>query len=234
MDLEADIPPSGSRQTARRSSPGVAPSNCDAAPAPGAASSFGAEVTPLIDAEDLVGARGSHQLFGPLDLTLSPGGAIVIGGANGSGKSTLLRILAGLLAPEAGAVRANAALRYLGHHDAVKPALTVVENLAFWQRFNGSDASMAPLAAVGLERLAAMPARYLSAGQRRRLALARTLDASAPIWLLDEPTNGLDAASVTRLEAEINRHRNAGGAVAVATHAALRLPESQRLELGRT
>ncbi len=191
-------------------------------------------MTALLEVQGLVGARGGHHLFGPIDLSLSRGGALLIGGANGTGKSTLLRILAGLLAPEAGAVRVNAALRYLGHHDAVKPALTVAENLAFWQRFNGCGASAPPLAAVGLERLAAMPARYLSAGQRRRLALARTLDASAPIWLLDEPTNGLDAASVTRLEAEVDRHRGAGGAVAVATHAVLRLPESRRLELGRT
>lgn len=193
-----------------------------------------ADVTALIEADGLVGGRGGQRLFGPLDLVLSPGAALVISGANGTGKSTLLRVLAGLLAPDAGDVRVNAALRYLGHHDAVKPALTVSENLAFWQRFNGSVASEAALAAVGLERLAAMPARYLSAGQRRRLALARTLDAEAPIWLLDEPTNGLDAASVMRLEAELDRHRGAGGAVAVATHAALRLPGARQLELGRS
>ena len=187
----------------------------------------------LLEAESLVGARGGRSLFGPLDIALSPGSALVIGGANGTGKSTLLRVLAGLLAPEAGAVRANAALRYLGHHDAVKPALTVTENLAFWRRFHGSDDSLAPLAGVGLQRLASMPARYLSAGQRRRLALACALDTAAPIWLLDEPTNGLDAASVERLEAAVEHHRGSGGAVAIATHVTFRLPAARRLELGR-
>ncbi len=188
----------------------------------------------LLEAESLVGARGGRSLFGPLDIALSPGSALVIGGANGTGKSTLLRVLAGLLAPEAGAVRVSAALRYLGHHDAVKPALTVTENLTFWQRFHGSVVSPAPLAALGLERLAAMPARYLSAGQRRRLALACALDTAAPIWLLDEPTNGLDAASIEKLEAAVKQHRRTGGAVAVATHVTLRLSDTRRLELGRS
>ena len=185
-----------------------------------------------IEARGLVGARGGHWLFGPIDLAVSSGGCLLISGANGTGKSTLLRVFAGLLAPEAGEVRVSAARRYLGHHDAVKPTLTVWENLAFWQRFHEVPASEAALTAVGLERLAAMPARYLSAGQRRRLALARALDTTAPIWLLDEPTNGLDAASVERLEAIIERHRAAGGTVAVATHTVLRLPDTQRLELG--
>ena len=188
----------------------------------------------LLEAESLVGARGGRSLFGPLDIALLPGSALVIGGANGTGKSTLLRVLAGLLSPEAGVVRVNAALRYLGHHDAVKPALTVTENLAFWQRFHGSAASPAPLAALGLERLAAMPARYLSAGQRRRLALACALAPAAPIWLLDEPTNGLDATSVEKLEAAVERHRGTGGTVVVATHVALRLSNAVRLELGRS
>lgn len=188
----------------------------------------------LLEAENLVGARGGRSLFGPLDILLLPGSALVISGANGTGKSTLLRVLAGLLAPEAGAVRVNAALRYLGHHDAVKPALTVTENLAFWQRFHGSVVSPAPLAALGLERLAAMSARYLSAGQRRRLALACALDMAAPIWLLDEPTNGLDATSVEKLEAAVARHRGIGGTVVVATHVSLRLPDARRLELGRS
>jgi heme exporter protein A len=188
----------------------------------------------LLEAEALIGGRGGHRLFGPLGLALAPGSALRVTGANGAGKSTLLRLFAGLLEPMSGVVRANAALRYLGHHDAVKPAMTVAENLVFWRRFHGSGSSAAALAAVGLERLAEMPARYLSAGQRRRLALARALDPAAPIWLLDEPTNGLDAASVEMLEAALLRHRGAGGIAVVATHAALSLPEARTLELGLT
>lgn len=191
-------------------------------------------MTALLETEGLIGARGGRRLFGPIDIALPLGGAVLVRGANGSGKSTLLRLLAGLLAPDAGAVRANAALRYLGHHDAVKPALTVAENLIFWRRFHGTGASEAALAAVGLDRLAAMPARYLSAGQRRRLALARALDPAAPIWLLDEPTNGLDAASVVGLESALARHRGTGGGVVVATHAVLGLPGAQPLELRPT
>ncbi len=191
-------------------------------------------MTTLLLAESLIGGRGGQRLFGPLDTALSPGAALLVRGPNGAGKSTLLRIFAGLLAPMAGIVRANAALRYLGHHDAVKPALTVAENLVFWRRFHGTGSSDAALAAVGLDRLAATPARYLSAGQRRRLALARALDPAAAVWLLDEPTNGLDAASIAGLEAVLGRHRKGGGAVVVATHAALGLPEAQSLELGLT
>jgi len=191
-------------------------------------------VNRLLEAEGLVGGRSGHTLFGPLDLALAAGGALRVTGGNGSGKSTLLRLLAGLLDPMSGVVRANAALRYLGHHDAVKPSFTVAENLIFWRRFNGSGSSASALAAVGLDRLAATPARYLSAGQRRRLALARTLDPAAPIWLLDEPTNGLDAASIAMLEAALARHRGAGGIAVVATHAAILLPEAQTLELGLT
>ncbi len=188
----------------------------------------------LLEAEELVGGRGGQRLFGPLDSAVSPGDALVVRGPNGAGKSTLLRTLAGLLPPLGGVVRANAALRYLGHHDAVKPALTVAENLVFWRRFNGTGTSEAALAAVGLDRLSAMPARYLSAGQRRRLALARTLDPAAKIWLLDEPTNGLDAASIATLETTLARHRAAGGAVVAATHAAIDLPQARLLELGLT
>ena len=188
----------------------------------------------LLEAKALVGGRGGHALFGPLDLALAAGGALKVTGPNGAGKSTLLRLLAGLLEPMNGVVRANAALRYLGHHDAVKPAMTVAENLTFWRRFHGSGASGAALAAVGLDRLAATPARYLSAGQRRRLALARALDPAAPIWLLDEPTNGLDAASIARLEAALARHRAAGGLVVAATHTPIDLPQMQSLELGLT
>jgi len=185
----------------------------------------------LLRATGLVGARGGRMLFGPIDLDLGPGAALVVAGPNGAGKSTLLRILAGLLPAAGGTVQARATFRYLGHHDAVKPALSVGENLRFWQRFLGTAGAEAGLAAVGLAGLADMPARYLSAGQRRRLALARTLDPNAALWLLDEPTNGLDAAAVTALEATVAGHRARGGAAVVVSHAELRLPDAARLEL---
>ena len=186
----------------------------------------------LLSAEKLVGARGGVRLFGPMDLDLFPGTALLVRGPNGAGKSTFLRLLAGLLAPAEGRVRPNAALRYLGHLDAVKPTMTVRENLIFWQRYHGSAATDDVMNALGLGGLADMPARYLSAGQRRRLALARTLDPTVPIWLLDEPTNGLDDASIRSLETLLAGHRRHGGIVVAATHAPLDLPGAQRLELG--
>jgi len=183
----------------------------------------------LLDARNVVGARGGRRLFGPLDLALPAGGAVSVTGPNGAGKSTLLRILAGLLAPQSGEIAMRSACRYLGHHDAVKPALTVAENLAFWRRFGGGDPA---LETMDLAALADLPARYLSAGQRRRLALSRALDPAAPIWLLDEPVNALDAASVARLEDVLAAHRQRGGTVVVVSHATLRLPDARPLVLG--
>jgi heme exporter protein A len=183
----------------------------------------------LLDARNVVGARGGRRLFGPLDLTLPPGGAFCVTGPNGAGKSTLLRILAGLLSPHSGEIRMQAACRYLGHHDAVKPALTVAENLAFWRRFGGGDPT---LETMDLAALADLPARYLSAGQRRRLSLSRALDPAAPVWLLDEPVNALDAASIIRLEEALAAHRQHGGAIVVVSHATLRLPDARAIVLG--
>lgn len=182
------------------------------------------------------------MVFAGLSFNLPAGGAILLVGANGSGKSSLLRLLAGLLAPEEGkllwqgedafADRAAHArrLRYLGHGEALKPALTARENLGFYARLWGGDVDSA-LRALGLSALADLPARVLSAGQKRRLALARLALAPAALWLLDEPTVGLDVASVQRLGVLLARHRAAGGAVVAATHLPLPLPDAVELKL---
>ncbi|WP_193366960.1 heme ABC exporter ATP-binding protein CcmA [Pelagibius marinus] len=193
--------------------------------------------------------RGGRDVFAELSFALPPGGALLLTGPNGSGKSSLLRLMAGLLKPAGGellwdgqaiseAPEEHAArLHYLGHLDAVKPVLSVAENLRFWADLRGSAASDrnttldAALERFALTELAAVPGRLLSAGQRRRLALARLVAAPADLWLLDEPSVGLDHASVERLAAAIAGHRAAGGRVVVATHTALHLTEPLRLSL---
>ncbi|WP_421778309.1 heme ABC exporter ATP-binding protein CcmA [Ferruginivarius sediminum] len=184
--------------------------------------------------------RGERPVFAALDFRLEPGGALVLTGPNGSGKSSLLRVMAGLLPAAAGTLAWNGTpvddapelhrqrVHYLGHHDALKPVLTVAENLGFWASLRGAndDGVAAALARVGLDHLAETPGHLLSAGQRRRLSLARVLAAQAPLWLLDEPSVGLDAASVRTLAEVIAEHRANGGLVVVATHQALDLPDA--------
>ena len=178
-----------------------------------------------------------------LGFELAGGEALVVLGPNGAGKSTLLRVLAGLVRPAAGTLLWNGAdaladlgeharrLAYVGHQDAVKPGLSAAENLGFVQRLGGGSIADA-LAALGLAELADLPARMLSAGQRRRLALARLALSSAPLWLLDEPTSGLDGASVAALGELLARHCGLGGMVVAATHVALPLPRAAELRLG--
>ena len=174
-----------------------------------------------------------------LSFSVAAGGALVLTGPNGAGKSTLLRVLAGLLRPAAGRVlwrgedmRAEVAahVAYVGHQDAVKPGLTVAENLRFAARLGGGVVD-AGLAALGIANLAELPARMLSAGQRRRLALARLALTSAPIWLLDEPTLGLDAGAVALVGTLVAAHRECGGVIVAATHLPLPLPEAAELRL---
>ena len=189
--------------------------------------------------------RGERTVFSGLDFAAPPGGALVLRGPNGSGKTSLLRLIAGLLEPAAGTITWNgepvdddaeahhARLRYVGHLDAVKPALTVAENLAFWAGLHGGGrGSAAALDRLGLGHLADVPAQLLSAGQRRRLALARIVAAPAALWLLDEPTVTLDEDAVGVVEALIAAHRADGGLVVVATHTSLQLPEAEALDLG--
>lgn len=190
--------------------------------------------------------RGERLVFRGLDFALGEGEALLLLGPNGSGKSSLLRLMAALTAPAEGALlwrgadlRADRAghferLHYLGHADAVKPTLTVTENLAFWARLHGTgeEEARAAIAHVGLEALSDAPARFLSAGQRRRLAIARLFAAPKALWLLDEPSVGLDNASLGILEQGFARQRAGGGIVVVATHTALDLPAAGSLILG--
>src|SRR5262249_31365438 len=174
---------------------------------------------------------------------VGPGGVLWVTGPNGAGKSSLLRVIAGLLRPVDGSLQladGDADLtigeqaHYVGHLDAAKPSLTVLENLRFWARYLGSAAAGADaaLAAMGLDKLADLPASYLSAGQRRRLSLARLFAAPRSLWLLDEPTSSLDLSSQQRLEAAMRQHLNGGGLIVAATHAPLPLAGAGELRLG--
>ncbi|MGA8158632.1 MAG: heme ABC exporter ATP-binding protein CcmA [Rhodoplanes sp.] len=192
---------------------------------------------------DLVCVRGGREVFSGLGFRVCAGEALVLTGPNGAGKTSLLRMIAGLLRPAAGRIElagGEAELgvaeqaHYLGHQDALKPSLTVRENLQFWARYlGGSDEALAgALTAVGLEELADLPAGYLSAGQRRRLSLARLLAVPRWLWLLDEPTAALDLAAQERLTALMREHLGGRGIIIVATHGPLGLDTAQNLRLG--
>jgi heme exporter protein A len=201
-----------------------------------------------LTAAGLACIRGGRPIFANLGFDLADGGALVVTGPNGAGKTSALRLIAGLLRPAAGEIvftggTPDASLaeqtHYIGHQDALKPALSVSENLIFWSGFLGSVGlgglpSRDALARVGLDRVADLPASFLSAGQRRRLALARLLTVRRPIWLLDEPTAGLDAAAQDVLFELMQTHRNAGGLIVAATHAQLDLRDATALALGTT
>jgi heme exporter protein A len=189
--------------------------------------------------------RGEALIFEAVGFALEPGDALWLSGPNGSGKSSLLRLMAGLLPPVAGAIAWNGAaidadreghrarLRYLGHLDAVKSHLTVAENLGFWAAYWGIAANaVAPaLARLGIAHLASAPGRQLSAGQRRRSALARLALGPAPLWLLDEPSAALDTDGIERLAQLIAEARAAGGIVIFSSHDRLPVPGLQQLAL---
>ena len=187
-----------------------------------------------LEARDISAIRGERLVLRGLSFIVPPGGALLLLGANGSGKSTLLRVLAGLKRPDAGSVlwmgETEAPVAYLGHQDAVKPGLTALENLRFAAQ-TGRGTARDALAALDLLALADLPARLLSAGQKRRLALARLVLSPVPVWLLDEPTLGLDTAAVDRLGGLLAAHRTAGGVVVTATHLPLPLPDAAELRL---
>jgi heme exporter protein A len=194
----------------------------------------------LLKAEGLAAFRGERLVFSGVDFVVEAGGALVLTGPNGSGKSTLLRLLAGLVRAAAGrllwrgedalsdVVAHGARVAYVGHLDAVKLGLTAAENLHFW---GGRAEIERALAGLDLAALRDLPARMLSAGQKRRLALARLALSAAPIWLLDEPTLGVDAASVERFGSLLAGHRAAGGVVVAATHLPLPLVDAAQLAM---
>lgn len=195
-------------------------------------------------AEKLSGGRGGETLFSSIDFDLGSGDSLIVTGPNGSGKSTLLRMIAGLLPLDSGALRLDgggdewptvaSACHYLGHLNAMKTALTVSENLGFWASFLGEPGLSVDeaLEKVGLGGLGHLPFGYLSTGQKRRAAIARLLVCHRPIWLLDEPTAGLDAASEEMFAALAKEHLAAGGFLIAATHQALGIGGSAALRLG--
>lgn len=173
--------------------------------------------------------RGGRNVFGALNFDVRAGSALAVTGTNGAGKSSLLRILAGFLAPASGEVileEGDSELtlaeqaHYLGHHDPVKGALTVRENLEFWNEFLGGEPANTAdsLTAVRLAHAADLPAAFLSAGQRRRLSMARLIAVRRPVWLLDEPTSALDAEGQNLFAALMSAHLGDGGVVIAATH----------------
>jgi heme exporter protein A len=202
---------------------------------------------PVFTGSELTCLRGDRLVFTELDFRVAPGEALVLLGPNGSGKSSLLRMMAGLLRPFRGRLAWDgvsvteepdghrARVQYVGHLDAVKPVLTAAETLAFWAALGGAAepqaSALAALARLGVPQVAAVPGRYLSAGQKRRLALARLLAAPAPLWLLDEPSVALDRAAVALLEGIIAEHRAKGGMVVLSTHADIAVPGAGELHL---
>jgi heme exporter protein A len=188
--------------------------------------------------------RGGRNIFSELDFEVPAGQALAVTGANGAGKSSLLRMIAGLLPIAGGAVGLEGGdadltlseqTHYLGHRDALKPALTVLENLEFWRNFLGGEANDGPasLEAVGLGHTTHLPAAFLSAGQRRRLSIARLLSVKRPVWLLDEPTSALDANGQTMIAGVMADHLRSGGIILAATHGSLGIPAPE-LRIGGT
>lgn len=199
-----------------------------------------------IMSQSLACDRGGRRVFSDVDISLSPGDALIVRGANGAGKSSLLRVLAGYIPPVSGVLTWNGAevlddiglyqscLHYVGHLDGVKPVLSVRENITLWSALMGDP--MDPdeaLAHFGLGNLADLPAKYLSAGQKRRLNLARLGASRRPLWLLDEPAVSLDRGSVVQLESLVSDHRHTGGIAIIATHNDLKIDQAETLTLGK-
>jgi heme exporter protein A len=188
--------------------------------------------------------RGGRLVFAGLVFSIGPGGGLLLTGPNGSGKSSLLRMLAGLLAPAGGELRIDdrdvredpdqwrRSVAFVGHHDPVKPVMTVREHLAFWSVMTGGGDVVQAMEAFDLAHLASTPGRFLSAGQKRRANLARLMVSDAPLWLLDEPSTALDAASTQLLEDAMAAHREAGGMIIASSHIPLGLGDADSLDLG--
>jgi heme exporter protein A len=198
-----------------------------------------------LTAIDLVCRRGGRDVFSGVGFAVASGEALAVTGRNGAGKSSLLRLVAGFIRPAGGRLGLEGGdpelslaeqAHYLGHQDAVKPSLSVAENLQFWAAFLGAGPNKVgeALEGFGLGGISALPAAYLSAGQRRRLSIARLIAVKRPIWLLDEPTSTLDAGAQDRLTDVMRSHLAEGGLVLAATHASLGLAGAKELRLGET
>jgi heme exporter protein A len=187
-------------------------------------------VSDLLQLEGVTGFRGGRILFEGLNLALGPGEAALVTGPNGVGKSSLLRIAAGLLAPAAGTVR-NEACALADEHAALDERQRLGDALFFWARLDNRDPAPG-LAAMGLTHLAEVPVRMLSTGQRKRATLARIIASGAPLWLLDEPANGLDLEGQGRLAEAAAAHRAGGGAILAASHQPLGLEGARQVPLG--
>jgi heme exporter protein A len=199
-------------------------------------------------ASGLACVRSGREVFAGLDFAVAAGEALVVLGRNGAGKSSLLRLIAGLVRVAAGRLALEGGdpeltlpeqAHYVGHQDAIKPALTVQENLQFWARYLAGPtpaevAAEQALETFALGHLAALPAAYLSAGQKRRLSLARIVAVERPVWLLDEPTSALDALAQERLTQLMQAHLAGGGIILAATHAPIGLSGAKELRLGET
>jgi heme exporter protein A len=196
-----------------------------------------------LKADELTCTRGGREVFRDVSFSLSAGEGMVVTGRNGAGKSSLLRMVAGLVRIAAGRLTLDGGVpdtpiaelaHYLGHQDAMKPSLTVGENLQFWIKFLGGGRAVEPaLKAVDLGPLADLSAVYLSAGQRRRLSIARLVAVPRPIWLLDEPTSSLDAPSQKRLAELMRDHMAKGGMIIAAAHGPIGLERARELKLGQ-
>ena len=189
---------------------------------------------PPLTATDLACDRGGRRVFDGVSFILAPGEALQVEGPNGAGKSSMLRLLGGLLAPAAGTIDNPYRVAWAGHDVALKPGVTLADELAHWARLDGAqpEAVTAAMAAFALTPLADLPAGILSSGQRRRASLARAMASGAELWLLDEPGVGLDTASLGLLAAAIARHRAAGGLVVAVTHGEIGIDAPQTLRLG--
>jgi heme exporter protein A len=195
-----------------------------------------------IEARDICCMRGGRAVFCGVSFRVSAGACLLVTGPNGSGKSSLLRIIAGLLRPETGSLRIEGhdgeepVTHYLGHADALKPALTLEETLSFWAALCGGSADRVGDAAsrVGLAHALELPVAVLSAGQRRRAGLARLLVSPRPIWLLDEPLAALDSEGEALLGRLFSEHLAAGGIAVAATHQPLPIAPAATLDLGRS
>ena len=189
--------------------------------------------TASLSISNLSASRGGYALFEGVSFDLQAGEALRVTGPNGTGKTTLLRCLAGLVRADAGIISSSpeGLIHYLGHLNAMKPQLTVAENLNFWAAFDGGEHIHAALETMNLVRLRYLPFNVLSSGQKRRVALARLLLSPRPVWLLDEPTVGLDVSSLALVENLLESQLSKGGIIVAATHTPLGTANWQTLEL---